>query len=300
MNSSEFHRFRRPYDRVLRQLMLELEFFIEDLVGINIYTLTSRLKTYQSAIDKSKRLNLKIHEMQDIAGIRIVVSTIDEVDVIARFFSRKSDSKDLIIKSDKTIERVNGYRARHLILEFSGHYSRSMHSTCVEVQVLTLLQSTFNYISRAWIYKANLELSKEWVSDFQRISSELHDIDQKINQLQKQVIESSVSSKPDDPITPFSFQKVVNETFDETIQLGDAVDIVRMLIDLGCDTNEKLRNFLKRKDILAMYKNIIAIDSKNGQAIINVVKNMPVYMFYIMFGTRLQMTKELIQMLSEA
>ncbi|MDS3862351.1 hypothetical protein RIF25_16250 [Thermosynechococcaceae cyanobacterium BACA0444] len=299
MNSSEFYRFRRPYDRVLRQLMLELEFFIEDLVGINIYTLTSRLKTYQSAIEKSKRLNLKIHEMHDIAGIRVVVSTIDEVDVIARFFSRKSDSKDLIIESDKTIERANGYRARHLVLEFSGHYSRSMYPTCVEVQVLTLLQSTFNYISRAWIYKANLELSKEWLSDFQRISNELHDIDQRINQLQQQVIQSSLSSKPDDPITPFSCQKIVNDTLGETIQLRDSVDLVRMLIDVGCDTNGKLQNFLKRKDIMAMREQIINMDAESVKALVNFVAKMPIYSFYTLFGLRYESTKELIQSLDE-
>src|SRR5262245_59610721 len=120
MNRAEYLKFRRPYDRVLRQLLLEFEFFKEDAIGVNIHSIQHRLKTYESAVEKSSRLKIPIVEMQDIAGIRIVVATTDEVDVVARFFSRKADSNDLTIQSDKQINKQDGYRARHLVLEFSG------------------------------------------------------------------------------------------------------------------------------------------------------------------------------------
>jgi hypothetical protein len=54
MNRAEYLRFRRPYERVLRQLLLELEFFVEDLVGVNIHSITHRLKSFDSALDISK------------------------------------------------------------------------------------------------------------------------------------------------------------------------------------------------------------------------------------------------------
>ncbi|MBD2578524.1 hypothetical protein [Oscillatoria sp. FACHB-1406] len=299
MNRIEFLRFRRSYDRVLRQVLLDLEFFIEDLVGISVYAVTHRLKTFESALEKSKRLKLKIDEMQDIAGIRIVVATSDEVEVLARFFSRKADSKDLTIKSDKVIAKKDGYRARHLILEFSGHYSRSMYPAFVEVQILTLLQSTFNYISRAWIYKADRALTEEWYSSFQKMSSDLAEIDQRIAHLQKQVVESSVSSAPNDPLTPFSYQQIVTEIFGETIQINDAVDVVQMLIDVGCDTNGKLQNFFRRDDILNLREQITMIDSEAGQAFAKLIVGMPINSFYVMFGLRFDSTKELIQMFNQ-
>ena len=298
MNRIEFLRFRRSYERVLRQVLLELEFFIEDFTGLNVYAVTHRLKTFESALEKSKKLKLKIDEMQDIAGIRIVVATSDEVEVIARFFSRKADSKDLTIKSDKVIAKKNGYRARHLILEFSGHYSRSMYPAFVEIQILTLLQSTFNYISRSWIYKADLELTKEWHSDFQKISSDLAEIDQRIAQLQKQVVESSVLSAPNDPLTPFSYQQIVTKIFGEAIQIKDAVDCVRMLVDVGYDTNGKLQNFFGRDDILNMREQIIMMDAEIEPAYAKLVTRMPINSFYLMFGLRFDSIKE--QMLNQA
>ena len=121
MNRAEYLRFRRPYERVLRQVLLELEFFVEDLVGVNIHSISHRLKSFDSALEKSRRLSLPIAEMQDIAGIRVVVATLEEVDIVTRFFSRKVDSKDLTIKLDKVIEKKEGYRARHLVLKFAGH-----------------------------------------------------------------------------------------------------------------------------------------------------------------------------------
>jgi putative GTP pyrophosphokinase len=300
MNITEFLHFRRPYDRVLRQVLLDLEFFTEDHVGINVYTLTHRLKTFKSSLEKSKKLNLRIDEMQDIAGIRIVVATLDEVEVLARFFSRKADSKDLIIKSDKVISKKEGYRARHLILEFSGHYSRSVYPALVEVQILTLLQSTFNFISRAWIYKSDLGLTKEWFSNFRKMSDDLAEIDQRIAQFQKQVVESSVASAPNDPLTPFSYQQIVTNIFGETIQISEAVDVVQILIDIGCDTNGKLRDFFRRDDILKLREEITMMDSEIGQAFAKQVTGMPINSFYTMFGTRFDSTKELIQSLNQA
>jgi|GEM_PF-1739636 len=299
MNKIEFLRFRRSYERVLRQVLLDLEFFIEDLVGINVYAVTHRLKTFESALEKSERLKLKIDEMQDIAGIRIVVATLDEVEVLTRFFSRQSDSKDLTIKSNKVIAKKDGYQARHLILEFSGHYSRSMYPAFVEVQILTLLQSTFNYISRAWIYKADHALTEEWYSNFQKMSRDLAEIDQRIAHSQKQVVESSVSSAPNDPLTPFSYQQIVTEIFGETIQINDAVDVVRMLIDVGCNTNGKLQNFFGRDDILKLRDQMIMIDSEAGKVFAKLVTGMPINSFYVSFGLQFDSTKESIQMLNQ-
>ena len=96
MDRVEFLHFRRAYERALRQVLLDFEFFVEDFIGINIYSVTHRLKSFESALEKSKRLKIQIDEMHDIAGMRIVVSTLDEVEVVARFFSRKEVSKTRI------------------------------------------------------------------------------------------------------------------------------------------------------------------------------------------------------------
>jgi len=171
MDLKQYLRFRRPYERVARQLLLEFEFFAEDSPGINVYSIQHRLKSFESASEKAVRLSMPIADMDDIAGIRIVVSTATEIDVIARFFYRKADSKDPLVKSDKRIDKKDGYRARHLVVEFEGHYTNSVHRTKVEIQLQTMMEHAYNYISRAWIYKSERALSEEWRSEFLRVSN---------------------------------------------------------------------------------------------------------------------------------
>jgi hypothetical protein len=100
---------------------------------------------------------------------------------------------------------------------------------------------------------------------------------------------------PNDPLTPFSYQQIITEIFGETIQINDAVDVVRMLIDVGCDTNEKLQNFFRRSDILNLREQIIMMDSEAGQAFAKLIVGMPVNSFYVTFGLRFDLIKELIQ-----
>jgi len=300
MNRAEYLRFRRPYERVVRQLLLELEFFVEDLVGVNIHSITHRLKSFDSALEKSRRLSLPIAEMQDIAGIRVVVATLEEVDIVTRFFSRKVDSKDLTIKLDKVIEKKEGYRARHLVLKFAGHYSRSVYPTLVEVQILTLLQHTFNYISRTWAYKTERTFSNEWRTEFQQLSHDLAEIDKRIAQLQNQVVTSSVSGGDDEPLTPFSYQKMVADIFGESETVDDAVDWVRMLVDLGCDTNRKLRNFFSNPAVLNLREQFLTLESDTGRAFAHKVANMTIHNFFLMFGVNLKASEELLQKLDES
>ena len=299
MNRVEYLRFQRPYERVLRQLLLELEFFVEDLAGVNIHSITHRLKTFESALEKSRRLNLPLAEMQDIAGIRIVVATVEEIDVVVQFFARKEFSKDLTIKLNEVIEKKNGYRARHLVLECRGHHSRSVYPTNVEVQIMTILQHTFNYISRSWAYKTERAFSDEWRVEFQQVSHDLAEIDQRIAQLQKQVVVSSVSASNDEPLTPFSYQQIILDLFGESETVDNAVDIVRMLVDLGCDTNGKLRGFFNNPDVLELREQFLKLESERGKAIAKLfVMDKAIHRFFLMFGTRLEATKEMLQNLA--
>jgi len=298
VNRAEYLKFRRPYDRVLRQLLLELEFFIENAVGVNIHSFQHRLKTYDSAVEKSSRLSLPIAKMQDIAGIRIVVATADEVDVVARLFTRKADSNDLTVQSDERIDKKDGYRGRHLVLEFGGSYtSGSVYPALVEVQLLTLLQHTYNYISRAWVYKSERSFSEEWRAEFVQLSRDIAVLDERIAKLQKQVVDSSVLGSDDEPLTPFSYQRIVVDFFGEHETIENAVDSVRMLIDLECETNGKLRSFFGNSAILDLRERLLNMQSKSGRAVAEIIAGMELHRFFLMFGVRLQAAEEFLQSL---
>jgi len=299
MEIKQYLTFRRPYERSLRQLLLDFDFFREDLVGVNIHSVQHRLKTFESASHKASQLDIPIAELQDIAGMRIIVTTLDEVDVASRFFYRKADSKDLTIKADKRIHRKkNGYRARHLVIEVGGHYSRSVHSTLIEVQLLTLMQHTFNYISRAWIYKTERSFSEKWHREFLLVSEELAELDARISKLQKEVIESSSSGSDDEPLTPFSYQRIAHEVFGELEPIENCVDFVIMLMDLGCDSNGKLRWFFGNQRVLQVRERFAEMLNTTGRAMAEIALKMKINHFYMMYGVRLEASEEFVKALS--
>jgi len=296
VNRTEYLKFLRPYDRVLRQLLLELEFFKEDAIGVNIHSLEPRLKTYESATGKSIRRNVPIAELKDIAGIRVVAATADEVEVVARFFTRKADAKDLTVQSDKLKDKEDGYRARHLVLQFEGSYSRGSASpVLVEVQLLTLLQHTYNYISRAWIYKSERSFSDGWHAEFAQLSRDLAALDERIAKLQKQVVNSSLLGSDDEPLTPFSYQRIVADIFGEHETIENAVDSVRMLIDLQYDTNGKLRSFFGNTAILDLRSRFLKVQTQPGRAVAEVIASMTVHDSFLMFGVRLRASEGILQ-----
>lgn len=294
MDTKEYLNFRRPYERVLRQIMLEFEFFLEDSPGINVYSVQDRLKSFDSASEKAKP-RIPITEMQDIAGMRIVVATAKEADVVARFFYRRADSKDLLIKSDKPIENKGGYRARHLVIEFEGHYTRSVHRTMVEIQLQTLMEHAYNYISRAWIYKSERTLSEEWHREFTQVSKDLAKLDSNITKLQEEVLVSASSGRDEEPLTAFSYQHIVADIFSEHVAIDEAVDSVGLLVDLQCDTNGKLKSFFSNHRVLQLRERFAEMLKTTGKAGAEINLNMPLHQFYMLYGVRLEAAEKFVE-----
>ncbi len=272
MNEIQYLKFRQPYERTLRQILLDLEFFLEDIKGVSIYSINHRLKTYTSASEKSKRCDWNICDLPDIAGIRIVAATHEEIDVIVRFFSRKEVSNDLEIERNEPINRDDGYRARHIIVKFKGHYSRSSSSTRVEIQLQTALENAYNFISRAWVYKSDLKYSAEWNKKFRLISENLKGIDCEISEISKEVLQNS-SSRDDYELTPFSCQKIISDFFGENISIDESVDFTKWLIDRGCNTNKMLKSFFTDQKIR---------DQQNSLLKLGMFSNMPKYILWQM------------------
>lgn len=299
VTKSEFVKFIKPYERVLRQLLLELDFFIEDAIGVNIHSVQHRMKTYESAISKSKTQSIPIEEMQDIAGIRIVVATANEVGIIERFFTRRAFQNDLIIQSNKEVKR-NGYSAKHLVLAFSGSYTRSsVSNSLVEVQLVTLIQHTYNYLSRSWVYKSTLELSTEWHREFLQISNDISILDDRIAKLQKAVVASSLSGSDMEPLTPFSYQGIVAEIFAEQVSLDNSTDIVGLLVGLQYDTNGIVRTLFSDPAILRVRQRIEAMLGTSGKSVAEVMLNLDMHMFYTTFGIRMPFFENVIIALAE-
>lgn len=250
MTPEEYDQFTRPHRRALRQLALDLEFFIADTVKQSVFSVESRVKTLASAQAKAERLKIPIGELQDIAGMRIVVATSDVVEVIASHFERRASiSKDLTIHKGLHVARDDGYRSTHLVTEFSGWYTRSVHSGRLEIQIPTIFEHAFNFLSHAWVYKSNARHGADWARDFKQMSQALRSLDEQATTLHRGAHEKSRLDPDSEALTPLVYQRVIREEFNEEVTLKDATDYSMIYVDLGVTTMGQMQQFLRSRDV---------------------------------------------------
>jgi putative GTP pyrophosphokinase len=292
MDEDKYKIFIRPYSRSLKQLLLELEYFIED-ININVYSTTSRIKDFNSAIEKSNKLKILIDELQDIAGIRIVVSTDIEKQMIIGFFERKVEVDKMNIIKSSQITNKEGYKAWHVIFEMKGHYTRSVYNVRIEIQIMTIFEYAFNIISRTWVYKSNRKFSNDWKTKFKQLSKDLTKFDSLVSELFIDMCHNSDNLYSDEPLNPLSYQQIVKLLFDEEIELIESVYHVAFITDKGYDTNKKMIDFYNNKEI---EKHWIDFDSWANNNISNTTLSMSRRSFYDFYGIRMPKSIEVIKM----
>ena len=294
MTESQYHQILKPHARALRQLLLDLEFFLEDVGQINLYSMRSRLKTFKSALTKSESMGIPVWDLHDLAGLRVVVGTKHEVEIVSRFFSRQEFSKDLEILSNKDISRKNGYRARHIVVLCKGSYKRSMYPGRVEAQIQTIFEQAFNFLSRTWVYKSGLSFSPQWEKTFQQLSASLEEIERVANDLHVEVVDSSTKDSPDEPLSPLSYQRIVKSVFEVDVSMDDAVDGCRYFVNLGYDSNQRLVDFFTDARIESLRQRLINTKAKSEYVLGQDVAESSPYSFWTMFGVRHEFMTEML------
>lgn len=279
----EYEKILEPHMRALGKLELELEFFLRDVGSIDVFSISSRIKEYGKAIRKSKQQSVAIDELDDLAGLRIVVGAAPEVSVAERFFTRQKYGKDIEIKKRKRIKRRDGYRALHLVIELKGHYQRSGYPGRVEVQLQTIFEHAFNFLSRNWNYKQPWQTSSQWKTDFTRVSKSLEKIEKAVSALYTDLVDSA-SNAEDAPLTPHFLRQIVLREFGEKIDISDAVDSCRMYSDIGYRTSGQIKSFFRDSNIRELYE--LVLQNKNNNEAVSHLAKLGRNLFWQTFGTR--------------
>jgi ppGpp synthetase/RelA/SpoT-type nucleotidyltranferase len=96
-------------------------------------------KTIPSIVQKLRRQNTRLSQIQDIAGCRLVVGDIIEQD---RVVARLENQFDKVQRDDRRAQPSHGYRAVHVIVATGGKL--------VEIQVRTQLQHVWAELSEKY------------------------------------------------------------------------------------------------------------------------------------------------------
>ncbi|WP_231752850.1 RelA/SpoT domain-containing protein [Burkholderia savannae] len=117
---SVFDNYRKAHLKPLTDLTLELQQWLTEY-GKKYY-IAQRLKRKPQIVRKLNRLHVRLSQLQDIGGCRIIVADNHDVDNILRFLRNKLTNETNIKITDYRNKGRDdtGYRALHLLLSREG------------------------------------------------------------------------------------------------------------------------------------------------------------------------------------
>ena len=159
--------------------LTHIEHLLKEM-GNNDSTVKSRLKTFDSAMEKCKRRNLDMKDLCDIVGIRIVCPFRD--DVYNVFEAIRKMPMVTITERKDYIEnpKENGYESLHLILAVPIYSNiRGSKVLPVEIQIRTLAMNVWATVEHIVKYK-NPNPSPEATGKLKHVAEMLKDFDSEI------------------------------------------------------------------------------------------------------------------------
>ncbi|RUM45796.1 MAG: (p)ppGpp synthetase [Hydrogenimonas sp.] len=118
-----FDEYRQAHLQPLTETTIQIQNWLSSYQGQ--YYIAQRLKRKPQILRKLRRFSVRLTQLQDIAGNRIIVDTNRDIDKIRLFIKEKlSSSNDLKIYKERDYRELGrddtGYRALHIILEKNG------------------------------------------------------------------------------------------------------------------------------------------------------------------------------------
>jgi len=213
---SEYKELRTIYLCALKEMqtkfdVLNTEFSV--LYSRNpISAIHTRLKSNSSIIEKMNRkkipfsLDNLLREINDVAGVRVICSYIDDIYALSDMLTQQDDVT-LLAKKDYIVNpKPNGYRSLHLVVSIPVFFANEKKDVKVEVQIRTIAMDFWASLEHQIKYKKNIPNESEVIEELKNCASDICELDQRMLNIRKKLEEGT----EDDPKTPLLYQRSVN------------------------------------------------------------------------------------------
>ena len=144
-NTDYYNSLMMMYRCAIREIQTKLEVLDDEFsVKYNrnpISSIKTRIKKPMSIYSKLQKLGYEFTEtnireqLNDVAGIRVICSFIDDIYTVANLLAEQDDIKILRIKDYILNPKSNGYRSYHMIVEIPVFFAEGKTPMRAEVQI---------------------------------------------------------------------------------------------------------------------------------------------------------------------
>ena len=230
--------YRQSHLLPMTEVTLKLQEWLEKTFSHHYY-IAQRLKRKPQILRKLRRLSVRLSQLQDIGGCRIIVKNNDVIDELVKFIHKKLvRNKFFVIRKETDYREVGrdttGYRAYHIIIERDGYK--------LEIQIRTRLQHYWaESVERASvIYREHLK-EMEGDPDVLKYFKLTSDLFHKIERGDKPSLEERKKVN----ILHNQAKKIMKKNhFDQVLNAKVEDDFIRAMIARDSSLRYKLNNWM--------------------------------------------------------
>ena len=161
-----------------------------------IETIKSRLKSQDSILKKMNRKGIPVsleameREIDDIAGVRVICSFVEDVYMLADCLLQQDDITLLEKKDYIKHPKDSGYRSLHLIVQVPIFLQNEKRPMKVEVQIRTIAMDFWASLEHQLKYKQEVPNQQEIVSQLTDCAERIAEIDRQMYRVRQQIEQS--------------------------------------------------------------------------------------------------------------
>ena len=158
-----------------------------------INSIKNRLKSFSSIREKLQREGIMAtpdqieKNLNDIAGVRVICSFLDDVYDIAEALLKQDDIRIIRVKDYIKNPKPNGYRSLHLIIEIPIFLQHEKHMVKVEIQLRTIAQDFWASLEHQMRYKKNFEFTEDMGKELLECATMSASLDERMEKINKTV-----------------------------------------------------------------------------------------------------------------
>jgi putative GTP pyrophosphokinase len=198
MDGRDWKRFLLPYEQTIEELKVKFKTLRGELKSREEYSpiefVTGRVKKISSILDKAKRLNVPVDQLEtgieDIAGIRIMCQFVEDIQWLVELIRARQDMKVVYEKDYIENKKESGYRSFHIIIEYPVQTALGMKHVLAEIQIRTLAMNFWATIEHSLNYKYKETLPHEVRIRLSKAAEAAYLLDQEMSSIREEIMEA--------------------------------------------------------------------------------------------------------------
>lgn len=187
-----------PYEQAVEELKIKLRGmrtqFNYESKHSPIEFVTGRVKPIPSIIEKAKRRQIPLdrieEEIQDIAGLRVVVQFVDDIYTIVKLIRARKDMKIIEEKDYIQKNKESGYRSYHLIILYPVETIHGEKKILAEIQIRTLAMNFWAINEHSLNYKYKGSIPPEIKLRLKRAAEAAFKLDEEMSKIKHEIQEA--------------------------------------------------------------------------------------------------------------